>query len=144
VEDRSGAARHKDLWLQTAYASAQLQTRLLATYHVVRTSLEEELERSEARDWFHLKYMGEEMDENVSLVEPVAITESIAARFFQMSVARVRTDVVSGGDVVSTLLVDPVGARRPGLKDSTVISTRVAPFLRWSMATTCAVLRLER
>ena len=102
-EERSGAPRHKDLRLQTVYASAQLQTRLLATYHAARTSLEEqgvnslylalgmlswseedngdkfcraplilipvELERSDARDRFHLKYTGEDLGENVSLAE---------------------------------------------------------------------------
>src|ERR1019366_7382779 len=41
-DDRNGVARHKDLRLQTAYASAQLQTRLLATYHAARTSMEEQ------------------------------------------------------------------------------------------------------
>src|ERR1700728_4887811 len=83
-EDRSGAARHRDLRLQTVYASAQLQTRLLATYHAARTLLEDhsekfyraplilipvELERSDARDRFHLKYTGEDLGENVSLAE---------------------------------------------------------------------------
>jgi hypothetical protein len=102
-EDHSSAARQHGLRLQTAYASAQLQTRLLATYHAARTSLEEqgvnslylalgklswseednsgkfcraplilipvELERSDARDRFHLKYTGEDLGENVSLAE---------------------------------------------------------------------------
>jgi very-short-patch-repair endonuclease len=102
-DDRNGAGRHKDLRLQTAYASALLQTRLLATFHAARTSMEEqgvntlylalgmlswseeenseqfcraplilipvELERSDARDRFHLKYTGEELGDNVSLAE---------------------------------------------------------------------------
>ena len=41
-DDLNGAARHKDLRLQTACASAQLQTRLLATFHAARTSMEEQ------------------------------------------------------------------------------------------------------
>jgi very-short-patch-repair endonuclease len=41
-DNRSDAARHNGLRLQTAYASAQLQTRLLATYHAARTSMEEQ------------------------------------------------------------------------------------------------------
>lgn len=41
-DDRNSAGRHKDLRLQTAYASAQLQTRLLATFHAARTSMEEQ------------------------------------------------------------------------------------------------------
>jgi hypothetical protein len=102
-DDPTSAARRKDLRLQTAYASTQLQSRLLATYHAARTSMEEqgvntlylalgmlswseddnsekfcraplilipvELERSDARDRFHLKYSGEELGENVSLAE---------------------------------------------------------------------------
>ncbi len=102
-DDHNLAARHKDLRLQTAYTSAQLQSRLLATYHAARTSMEEqgvntlylalgmlswkeedsagklcraplilipvELERSDARDRFRLKYSGEELGENVSLAE---------------------------------------------------------------------------
>src|ERR1039458_3338578 len=41
-DERNGAARHKDLRLQTSHAPAQLQTRLLATYHAARTSMEEQ------------------------------------------------------------------------------------------------------
>ena len=96
-----------DLRLQTAYTSAQLQSRLLATYHAAHTSMEEqgvntlylalgmlcwteqdqsekscnaplilipvELERSDARDRFHLKYTGEEIGENVSLAEKLKV-----------------------------------------------------------------------
>src|ERR1017187_8952020 len=40
-DERNDAARHKDSRLQTAYASAPLQARLLATYHAARTSMEE-------------------------------------------------------------------------------------------------------
>jgi very-short-patch-repair endonuclease len=102
-EDESeAAARYTDLRLQTSYTSEQLQTRLLATYHAARTSMEEqgvntlylalgmfswsedgngklhraplilipvELERANAKDRFHLKYTGEDLGENVSLVE---------------------------------------------------------------------------
>ncbi|HXB68372.1 MAG TPA: DUF3320 domain-containing protein [Candidatus Acidoferrales bacterium] len=102
-DERGIAARHTDSRLQTSYASTQLQSRLLATYHAARTSMEEqgvntlylalgmlswreddnsdkfsraplilipvELERSDARDRFHLKYTGDELDENVSLAE---------------------------------------------------------------------------
>jgi very-short-patch-repair endonuclease/KaiC/GvpD/RAD55 family RecA-like ATPase len=102
-DDRTSAQRHKDKQLQTSYTSAQLQTRLLATYHAARTSMEEqgvntlylalgmlswkdeessdkfcraplilipaELDRSDARDRFHLKFSGEEFAENVSLAE---------------------------------------------------------------------------
>ncbi len=101
LEDDS--SRLTDLRLQTDYTSAQLQARLLSTYHAARTSLEEqgvntlylalgmlrwterddsetvhcaplilipvELERSDARDRFHLKYSGDELGENVSLAE---------------------------------------------------------------------------
>jgi very-short-patch-repair endonuclease len=103
-EDESEASlRYTDLRLQTTYTSEQLQTRLLATYHAARTSMEEQgvntlylalgmlswseddnsariyraplilvpvdLERANARDRFHLKYTGEDLGENVSLVE---------------------------------------------------------------------------
>ena len=102
-DERVVAARHKDSRLQTAYTSAQLQSRLLSTYHAARTSLEEQgvntlhlalgmlcwceednaaklcraplilipvqLERSDARARFHLKYSGEELGENISLAE---------------------------------------------------------------------------
>lgn len=102
-DDRTSAQRHKDNQLQTSYTSAQLQSRLLATYHAARTSMEEqgvntlylalgmlswkdeessdkfcryplilipaELDRSDARDRFHLKFSGEEFAENVSLAE---------------------------------------------------------------------------
>jgi hypothetical protein len=104
-EDNS--SRLTDLRLQTAYTSAQLQARLLATYHTARTSMEEqgvntlylalgmlrwterehsekvhraplilipvELERSDARDRFHLKYTGEELGENASLAEKLKV-----------------------------------------------------------------------
>jgi very-short-patch-repair endonuclease len=102
-DDSSSTAQHKGSRLQTAYASAQLQGRLLATYHAARTSMEEqgvntlylalgvlswseddnnekfyraplilipvELERSDARGRFRLKYTGDELGENVSLAE---------------------------------------------------------------------------
>src|SRR5580700_5510759 len=41
-DDREAAVRHQDLRLQTAYASTQLQGRLLATHHAARTSMEEQ------------------------------------------------------------------------------------------------------
>jgi hypothetical protein len=100
-------ARQTDLRLQTAYTSARLQSRLLATYHAAHTAMEEqgvntqylalgmvlwteqddrekvhraplilipvELERTDARDRFHLKYTGEELGDNVSLAEILKI-----------------------------------------------------------------------
>jgi very-short-patch-repair endonuclease len=102
-DEVEASTRHADLRLQTTYTSVQLQSRLLATYHAARISIEEqgvntlylalgmlswreddisdkfyraplilipvELERSDARDRFHLKYTGEDLGENVSLVE---------------------------------------------------------------------------
>ncbi|HLK65432.1 MAG TPA: DUF3320 domain-containing protein [Bryobacteraceae bacterium] len=102
-DERGIAPRHTDSRLQTAYTSAQLQSRLLATYHAARTAMEEqgvntlflalgmltwreednaekfcraplilvpvELERSDARDRFRLRYTGEELGDNVSLAE---------------------------------------------------------------------------
>lgn len=41
-DDRTSAQRHKDNQLQTSYTSTQLQSRLLATYHAARTSMEEQ------------------------------------------------------------------------------------------------------
>jgi Protein of unknown function (DUF4011) len=41
-EERGSAARHTDLRLQTPHPSTQLQSRLLATYHAARTSMEEQ------------------------------------------------------------------------------------------------------
>jgi len=102
-EDMEGdlAARHTDLRLQTALSSAQLQSRLLATYYAARTFIEEqgvnilfialgmlkwyeadnsqtelraplllipvELERSNARERFRVRYTEEEVGENLSL-----------------------------------------------------------------------------
>ena len=105
-DDPATLARYTDSRLQTAYTSAQLQSRLLATYHAARTSMEEqgvntlylslgtlswreevssdkffraplilipvELERSDARDRFRVKYTGEELGENVSLAEKLS------------------------------------------------------------------------
>ncbi len=99
--------RPRDLFLRTEYTTTQMQTRLLATYHAARTSIEEqgvntlylalgmlswyeddqsdkihraplilipvELERSDARDRFHLSYSGEELVSNVSLAEKLKI-----------------------------------------------------------------------
>ena len=41
-DEQALPARHRDSRLQTAYPSAQLQSRLLATYHAARTSMEEQ------------------------------------------------------------------------------------------------------
>src|SRR6185369_9936234 len=41
-DEHGVAARHRDSRLQTPYASAQLQSRLLATYHAARTAMEEQ------------------------------------------------------------------------------------------------------
>ena len=41
-DEGNGAARHKDSRLQTSYPPTQLQSRLLATYHAARTSMEEQ------------------------------------------------------------------------------------------------------
>ena len=102
-DDERTINRHTDLHLQTTHTSAQLQSRLLATYHAARTSMEEQgvntlylalgllrwtedensekvcraplilvpvgLERSDARDRFHLTYTGEEIGDNISLAE---------------------------------------------------------------------------
>lgn len=106
-QPEEAANRVTDLRLRTPYASAELQKRLLATYHAAHTSIEEqgvntlylalgmirwmerddtqkthqaplilvpvELERSDARDRFHLKYSGEEIGDNVSLAEKLKV-----------------------------------------------------------------------
>jgi very-short-patch-repair endonuclease len=41
-DEGNGAARHRDSRLQTSYSPTQLQSRLLATYHAARTSIEEQ------------------------------------------------------------------------------------------------------
>src|ERR1017187_3810657 len=41
-DEGNGATRHRDSRLQTAYPPTQLQSRLLATYHAARTSMEEQ------------------------------------------------------------------------------------------------------
>ncbi len=110
------AARHTDRLLQTGVNSAELQKRLLNSYHWARTSLEEqgvsvlyialgmlewyedknadrlrraplllvpvELERSNARDRFHVQYTGEDIGENLSLAEKLASEYGVTAPAF--------------------------------------------------------------
>ena len=95
------ADRHTDTRLQTALSSSDLQGRLLATYHLANTFIQEqgvntlfvalgtvtwyesdssqearraplilipvELQRTDVRDRFHLRYSGEEVGQNLSL-----------------------------------------------------------------------------